>query len=61
MIDDTGENVWIPDEENGPHLRITDEIRASAGLRVVWAVDGVIEICGVSHCQAPLNTGFDAA
>lgn len=26
MIGDTGENVWIPDEENGPHIRITEKV-----------------------------------
>ena len=26
MIGDKGENEWIPDEENGPHLRVTEKV-----------------------------------
>lgn len=26
MVGDTGENEWVPDEENGPHLRVTEKV-----------------------------------
>lgn len=26
MIGDKGENEWVPDEENGPHLRVTEKV-----------------------------------
>ena len=39
MIGDTGENVWIPDEENGPHLRITEAVNK---LEVGKVIDELI-------------------
>ena len=26
MVGDKGEDEWIPDEENGPHLRVTEKV-----------------------------------
>lgn len=39
MIGDTGENVWIPDEENGPHLRLTEKVNK---LEVAKIIDELI-------------------
>ena len=39
MIGDTGENVWLPDEENGPHLRITEKVNK---LEVAKVIDELI-------------------
>lgn len=35
MIGDKGEDEWIPDEENGPHLRITEKINKTEVGRII--------------------------
>ena len=47
MIGDTGENVWIPDEENGPHLRLAEKVNK---IEVAKIIDELI-------CRPPLRKG----
>ena len=35
MVGDTGANVWIPDEANGPHVRITEKVNKQEVGRVI--------------------------
>lgn len=35
MIGDSGENMWIPDEENGPHLRLTEKTNKNEVGKVI--------------------------
>ncbi len=35
MIGDTGEDVWVPDEENGPHMRITEKLNKNEVGRII--------------------------
>lgn len=46
MIGDTGENVWIPDEENGPHIRLTEKV---SKVEVGRIIDALI-------CRPPKNS-----
>lgn len=39
MVGDQGENEWVPDEENGPHLRVTEKVNKNEVGRIV---DGLI-------------------
>lgn len=45
MVGSMGENEWIPDEENGPHLRLTEKVNK---VEVGKIIDELI-------CRRPLN------
>ncbi len=35
MVGTDGENVWSPDEENGPHLRVTEKVNKNEVAKVI--------------------------
>lgn len=39
MVGDQGENEWVPDEESGPHLRVTEKVNKNEVGRII---DGLI-------------------
>ena len=45
MVGDKGEDEWVPDEENGPHLRVTEKVNK---LEVGKVIDELI-------CRKPLK------
>jgi len=47
MIGSMGENEWVPDEENGPHLRLTEKVNK---LEVGKIIDELM-------CRKPLKGG----
>ena len=40
MVGTDGENVWSPDEENGPHLRVTEKVNKNEVAKVI---DGLMD------------------
>jgi hypothetical protein len=35
MVGDNGNNEWAPDEENGPHLRVTERMSKAEVGRII--------------------------
>ena len=40
MVGTDGENVWSPDEENGPHLRVTEKVNKNEVAKVIDGLMG---------------------